>query len=512
MDAGLVRLPSGMTWRKRGWLLVPILAVSFVIRAVYPDQPIVENYVGRQVPTAMVARNLERGCGLFAPQLDTAPFPNYFVVEPPLYELGAVLLRRASGLPLAAAGRTLSALASLLSGWGLFELVRRRQGDRVALWASSALGIFPLTIRYGRAFQPDALMLGTVLAGLACWDRFVTGKRSCWIAVGWCLLALGLALKVTSAALLVPLVVVIAPARRTRDILATCSTVLPVLFWYAWANFLVETGTGSRAAADNRAIWLGLGGPTALWKGQTISWVVRFLLVRAFTPLGAGLALVGLFHSHSRDATWRIWRIWGLSVMATMALLAGKLHHEYYWLILAPVVAVGIGQTLDRLAARYPAGAAALGAALVLVCWFGVRSTWRTPPEWSDLAAAARAVAQVVPREAWVASSEAMLYESDRRGCRMEWTEPAAQRAAGEWGGEHHVRCPLDLLAFYRLRGARFFADLGDGNAGHSRKVLHDAIRRRYKVIVDSPEVVIADLVDYEIPFHAKRGSAGHDP
>ena len=57
----------------------------------------VENYVGRQVPTAMVARNLDRGSGILRPQLETAPFPNYFVVEPPLYESLVVALERWAG-------------------------------------------------------------------------------------------------------------------------------------------------------------------------------------------------------------------------------------------------------------------------------------------------------------------------------------------------------------------------------------------------------------------------------
>ena len=67
-----------------------------VIRVVHAGQPIVENYVGRQVPTAMVARNLDRGSGFLRPQLDTAPFPNYFLVEPPIYESGVVVLKRAT--------------------------------------------------------------------------------------------------------------------------------------------------------------------------------------------------------------------------------------------------------------------------------------------------------------------------------------------------------------------------------------------------------------------------------
>ena len=167
-----------------GWALALVLAATFLVRVIGVDQPIVENYVGRQVPTAMVARNLERGSGFLRPRLDTAPFPNYFLVEPPLYECGVVALRRATGLGLEAAGRLVSAMATAVAGWGLFELMRRRAGRRAALLAAGAFAAFPLTIRYGRAFQPDAAMLGAVVAGLACWDRS-RGRATRRVGPGW---------------------------------------------------------------------------------------------------------------------------------------------------------------------------------------------------------------------------------------------------------------------------------------------------------------------------------------
>src|SRR4051794_3352303 len=153
------------------WGLAAVLAGTLLIRLIRVDQPITENYVGRQVPTAMVARNLERGRGFFHPQLDTAPFPNYFPVEPPVYQLLVVVLRSLTGWPLEASGRIVSAGATGLGALGLFVLVRKREGDRAALVAATAFALLPVTIRYGRAFQPDALMLGAVVLGLACWDR-----------------------------------------------------------------------------------------------------------------------------------------------------------------------------------------------------------------------------------------------------------------------------------------------------------------------------------------------------
>ena len=114
--------------------------------------------------------------GFLRPQLDTAPFPNYFVVEPPsLSALAVALLRSdsAGGWRLRAASSRRLAIG--LGAWGLFGLVRRRDGEATALAAVVAFSLFPITLRYGRAFQPDALMLGACWRGLDCWDAAERG-------------------------------------------------------------------------------------------------------------------------------------------------------------------------------------------------------------------------------------------------------------------------------------------------------------------------------------------------
>ena len=127
-----------------------ILFLALGVRLMGIDQPIVENYVGRQIPTAMVARNLERRSSFLYPELDVAPRPNYFLIEPPLYAEIAVLVRRLTGLPLGASGRVVSALGIALGAWGLFGLVRRRVSIPTALVAMAVFVCLPVTIRYGR--------------------------------------------------------------------------------------------------------------------------------------------------------------------------------------------------------------------------------------------------------------------------------------------------------------------------------------------------------------------------
>ena len=60
-----------------------------------------------------------------------------------------------------------------------------------------------------------------------------------------------------------------------------------------------------------------------------------------------------------------------------------------------------------------------------------------------------------------------------------------------------------NLIETYRHQGARYFADLGSRADDPRRKGLHDFVRQRYKVIVDRPEVIIADLADSEMHWNA---------
>ncbi len=91
MDAGDERTGS----RARKWIhgaaLGLVLLATFAIRALQSGQPIVENYVGRQIPTAMVARNLDRGSGFLRPLARYGAFSQ-------------LLRRRAADLPVGRGG------------------------------------------------------------------------------------------------------------------------------------------------------------------------------------------------------------------------------------------------------------------------------------------------------------------------------------------------------------------------------------------------------------------------
>ncbi len=451
-------------------LILGVLLVSvFAWRAQRSDQPILEGYVGRQVPTAMVARNLDRGSGFLSPQLDTGPFPNLFLVEPPIDAQIVAWLSRASGLAIDRTGRIVSAASIALACWGLHGLLRHREGGKAALIAVVALGVFPTTLKYGRAFQPDALALGLSVAGLRCWD--VRGAVL-WRWAGWTLCSLAFAQKVTWSFMLVPLCVAILRDGPTRRNWLAVSTIVPALAWYAFVAFqLAGNGGGTGPSRDNAANWLARVSPSSFLDLKRYSTVGLDLIVRSFTPLGPLMVVVGWQQWRSVDRLWRVW-----TIAASVALLAlfGKLHHDYYGLMIAPLLAAWIGIAIGRMSRL--SGLTML-AGLVILGFVQSRTAWRTPDAWRDAPALANAIGRTIPPDGRVIASEAILYLGDRRGCRLEENAGAVLRAANEWRPSPPFADvdPASLVQFYRDQaGARYFADLDSP----SRRQLHDDVRR----------------------------------
>jgi len=489
--------PAGSV-RERGVLFCfsCIMGLATLLgRAVPPAQPIVENYVGRQIPTAMVARNLERGSGFFYPQLDTAPFPNYFVVEPPLYQSWVIALRQVSGWTLPSCGRLISALCSGLAAAALLWLVGRREPMGIAPVAGLIFLTLPVEMRYGRAFQPDAFALGLVLAGLACWSEAVSDElrsstlKGSLAALGFILVALGLAARLLLFFLLVPIAYALG-RRRPGQWGVLAATLIPGIAWQVWGYFLSQAG-GSRASLDNRSIWLS--GGLAIWLDPRFLAQVGWAFgVRAFSPLALGLAVWGL--GRPLCSTDRLWLVWASASLAALFFMGPKLHHEYYWLPLAPAICVGAARIVVQAAIRHAVlGFGCLLLPQIILSGLLARPALENPPEWREIEAAGQAVSAAVPESDLVIAPEALLFYADRRGCRLEWTESAIRRAAGEWGESLSSAAPIDLVEFYRRQGAHWFADL-TGEPDPRRLALHEAVRQRYKVLRDSPSYLIADL------------------
>lgn len=462
------------------WLALGIALLSvFFLRVWQADQPIWEGYIGRQVPTAMVARNLMRDGDFLHPKVDTGPFPNWFLVEPPVMAGTTALIARATGLPLGVAGRFLSALAMTLASGSLFGLVRRYEGGTTAFAALFLFSLFPVSIRYGRALQPDALMVGLSLFGFWLWT-----ERRYRFAVT--ILAIAFATKVTGAFILLPLVCAPVPGqglRKWQRVGLAMLSLVPAALWYIHAGRLIAGSEAQASASAGIAAnwWHRLSSLTdAAWLT-----VVRDLTLRAFTPVGFGLFVMGW-------ANWkrlqRVWQVWALAVLGAFLVLAGKLHHEYYWLMAAPMFAALGAIGWKRV--TWPCVRVGVLVAFAAVAVFQSRTTWSTPEEWRPLNAAASAVAARTKPDAILIAPESMIYAADRRGCRFEWEPKAVVRAAREWPSPtaREVKEASDLIQFYVVHGgATHFADLQVEPIAPERQQLHAFLREQTgnQVLID---------------------------
>ncbi len=290
--------------------------------------------------------------------------------------------------------------------------------------------------------------------------------------------------------------------------LFVASTLLPVCLWYAYAVWLASISKGSSASAHNAAIWASSVGLMGLFNPLTFRSIVKSVFFSAFTPIGTLLAACGLgFYRANRRTRERsgdgLWLWWSIAAALALAATGAKLHHDYYWLMAAPAAAGGVGLAVAQMrATRGTAVGGMMLAMLTIASFWQFKGTFETPREWASLQEAAEAVQRFVPRNALLVAPEALLYASDRRGCRLEFDPNSANRAAREWGETIRPGDGSSLVEAYQRHGAGYLADLGPATG--FRAQLRAEVRRKSAVLVDRPCVFVVKL-DKMIPSGKRK-------
>jgi len=498
-------------------ILAAVLLVRVRFEILHIDQPIFEGYVGRQVPTAMVARDLIREGAFFYPKLQTGPFPSWFLIEVPIYAQCVAWLEQATDFPLERCGRIVSLVSLTIGAIALGDLARRRYGLKVAFWSALFFLAWPVTIRYARAFQPDMLALALFLLG-ANFRRYaddsIARDREDDISptLAWFSLALAFMAKITLAPLLIGLAypgIPGKPGQTNRRFLA--STLVPALLWYAWAAWLTlfELGPSGGHSADGFAFWLNAPGPLSLLSTGNLKAIGLNVLAKAWTPAGTALWLLFPYLWRQDPAVRR----WTIALACWFLAVGGKAHHGYYWLVPSPFMAVlggwfmaridsGHGEStmFFRAAARHLGLAA--GSLLVALSLFLAFDTYETPSEWQPLTggmARIRAWINSTPGRPFI-GHEASIYAVDRPGFRWEWSEPAQKRAAAAFGERLDGESPRALLEFYMKQGSRWFLGLETDPEWPPRKAALGDLLEESRIVHRSGGLVLYELKDIEAP------------
>ncbi|MBI3468573.1 MAG: glycosyltransferase family 39 protein [Planctomycetes bacterium] len=490
--------------------------IALSLRLVNLRQPLLENFIDRQVQTAMMARNLARDGSMLYPEVDTGPFPAYYMLEFPGYPALAATVAATTGLALDTAGRLVSAVAMALACLLFFDLVRRHDGLAVGVVAGAVLALMPVTVRYGRAFQPDSMMFTLLIAAVWAMDRWAQpvlvrigsephGQRWSFLLIATLATTGAVLLKVISAYVLIPLAYLAwtryrrASLRRWELWLALLLIVLPSLAWYVHAWKVASGTTNVTTPCWHVHKWIALG---RLLDLPTYRQLAYYLGLRVLTPVGVVLALIGALLRASRLGTedrgsrTLLFHVWLASLATYFPILVRKLDHEHYYLALAPVAAVFIARALVSisaapLAGRFyvtgPVAASVLAVALLGSDLLACASTYRTPTEWQHVPAAAAAVRECTPPSARVVGHSSVLFYADRRGWNMVYRPQEVSFLFETWGRQPTDPTPGTLLEFYRSQDTDYLVELLGTARERSHAEFIDFVRDRYRVIREVP-------------------------
>lgn len=465
-------ISTGIAGTARALVFIVVGMVLFIrmwLEVVNIHQPLFEGYIGRQIPTAMVARGLVNGGSFFYPQLQTGPFPSYFLVEPPIYAWLVKSLNILTGIDLDASGRIVSLTGLALACIGIGKITWRKFGPDAAFMAIGIMLSLPVSFRYGRSFQPDMLAIGTMLLGIALYDH--GHFKKCWklLTFGLILISLALATRIT----LVPLVLVL-PGFNLKEMksshwkrlfLTSLFVPIPAMVWYGWAAWLasVSPSQSGGQSGDGLKYWIQMVGPLALFSRETIQSILPNILWRSWTPFW--IVILPAIVSQLWHDRWQ--RRWMMALACWLILVGAKSHHAYYWLVPAPLIAMT--------GAAWACGQSSEGGRRPLRFWillvwiilgfYQSRSTWITPVQWQALEtdlSEIRKIIQIPGQDGFLISHEASIYAVGCEGLRWEWSDLAQERAISAWGEGSDLASgsPLKLLDFYLDKGGRWFLAL----------------------------------------------------
>lgn len=428
------------------FLLVLVLLVGFKLRIHELNAPLADWHSWRQADTASVTREyVKHNYPLLAPHYhDLSSIPNgldnpdgYRMVEFPIINWGtAQLLRAKPNLDLVATSRMVSIIFSLfgvVALYGLIHVLTKR--PYVALLTAVIHATLPYTVYYSRAILPEPHQVATLLIGLwlfVVWLEHRQQKLSwVWLLLSWLSTSLSLLLK--------PTTVFVAPIYVWLAIRYLGFTVVtnPWLWLYGltvaapiawWRHFIVQYPVGIPANE-----WLfngnGIRLRPAWWR-----WLFMDRISRLMTGTwGVSLLVAGLVGKIKTAATKmklfdQVSLIWAGCMFAYLVVFAtGNVQHDYYQVLLTPVMAVLLARGIDWLWHLPTAHHHRLLTALVIVvvtalsyyfAWWEVRGYYgiNNPA----IVAAGQKVDELTPSDAKIIApyggDTAFLFQTNRTG------------------------------------------------------------------------------------------------
>jgi len=430
-----------------------VVLLGVLLRLPGLNTPPLDGHHVRQADTASMARIMARdGLTLWTPRIgwagpEAGPVESEFPIYTAVVGAGWALL----GSEPAWVPRSLSLLAWLLGGLGLYRLVRRRLRDTPSGLLLALYALSPLAVLFSRSIQPDALATALLLWSWERADAAGDGDRpGPKLVLAAVLAGLAIASKGPIACWLPVLAYAAWPGLerlKGRDTLVVVAlAVLPPVVWYLRAHQLGADGASFKLWGPGSGKWTSI---SALASASSWAALARNSVILALSPLASALIVLGVAASHDRPVA-RV-SVAGLAatIAAILALLPAFAAHEYYFLPLLPFASVlaGLGahrgwrllQGEGTPAARLVGGASAVALA-ALTAWTSAQYLqWGWAPD-TRIAAIEASVAQVLPMHTALVvvdrHPQTLLYALDQTGWHRERIDLAELRDLRRWGAE----------------------------------------------------------------------------
>lgn len=353
----------------RAYAIFFILALAFSLRINHIDSPMIGVNSWRLADTAAIARNYyENGFKFLYPQIDWGgEGPGYVESEFPVMPFTVAILYKITGVN-ESVGRIMSVLFSIAAIYFLYLLVKKHIDEKTALWACLFFSVLPLNIFYTRTFQPEALLIMSLIAGIYFFSRWMASdkKRDFLLSAGF--ISLACLLDITSLYIGLPLLYIgwqkygrILMSQRSLWLFSLI-VLIPVALWYFHAHKIaVQYGNSViREYVEGKWINLELIFSLPFWQQ-----VLLKNLAGSFLTWGGFLVFIAGLFLKRKTPNEKTFDFWLMALLIYIIIAAkGNYMNEYSQLpiILPAVVYMG------KVYARYFTKESKIAASLLLLC------------------------------------------------------------------------------------------------------------------------------------------------
>jgi 4-amino-4-deoxy-L-arabinose transferase-like glycosyltransferase len=379
--------------------------------------------------------------------------------------------------------------------WFLYSFVKRSLGALQAVFALGLAAFSPLSVAFGRAVQPDMMMLAGSVGGLYYFYRYFEERKTQFYVLSVFLTTLAVASKAYTLYLFLPLIVIAWGYQGKKAFMdfKNYFYALIVLLTLLWYGYMWYQGKAQHLYYDTIRYNRGVDCRTFLdlFSATKVSLFLKIFFIHILTPGGTLLFFIGLFRGAQKkeDYTFYSW----LTAVLLFILVTWRivLRNPYYELALLPPAAVFVGRGAETLL-QWRRGffrrhrallAAMLAVAIVPIVFYFYRRLYYLPDDRLSIVAAGKAVQEHTRKDELVIASyeagPALLYYCDRKGWELDLSGSVADPAA--------------MVEKFRAQGASVLVTTKMNLAGKAVPA-ENYLRSRYPVMIENSDYIIFRL------------------